>query len=199
MHSIGDLVSFQGHSCYDGNSKRVVDSGDFIPSTEYDRIVTARIHANQYYHNRDAKKGKGLIADNSKIKKAKTILVVDDDQNTTLVVKSGLENENNSHATTNKVSYLVHTYNFPTSALSEFKPNYYDLLLIDVEMPKMNGFELSTKILEIDADPKICFMSAAEVNYEALREIYPFVNFGCFIKKPISLEHLIRRVKAELE
>jgi CheY-like chemotaxis protein len=199
LHSIGDLVSFQGHSYYDGNSKRVVDSGDFIASTEYDRIVTARIQANQYYHNNDAKKGKGLIADNSKVKKAKTILVVDDDQNTTLTVKSGLENENNSHTTTNRISYLVHTYNLPTSALSEFKPNYYDLLLIDVEMPKMNGFEFSTKILEIDADPKICFMSAAEVNYEALREIYPSVNFGCFIKKPISLEHLIRRVKAELE
>jgi DNA-binding response OmpR family regulator len=63
----------------------------------------------------------------------------------------------------------------------------------------MNGFEFSTKILEIDADPKICFMSAAEVNYEALREIYPFVNFGCFIKKPISLERLVSRVRDELD
>jgi DNA-binding response OmpR family regulator len=84
-------------------------------------------------------------------------------------------------------------------ALSEFKPNFYDLLLIDVEMPNMNGFEFSTRILEIDADPKICFMSAAEINFEALREIYPFINFGCFIKKPISLERLIRRVRDELE
>ena len=159
--------------------------------------MTARIQSNQYYHNKDIKRGKGLIADNNKIKKAKTILVVDDDQNTTLAVKSGLENEN-SH-TTNRISYLVHTYNFPTLALSEFKPNFYDLLLIDVEMPNMNGFEFSTKILEIDADPMICFMSAADVNYEALREIYPFVNFGCFVKKPILLEHLIRRVRDELE
>ena len=199
MHNIGELLSFQSYTFLDDKSERAVSTDNFIPSREHDGIMTARIQAYQYYHNNDAKKGKGLIADNSKVKKAKTILVVDDDQNTTLAVKSGLENENNSYATTNKVSYLVHTYNFPTSALSEFKPNYYDLLLIDVEMPKMNGFELSTKILEIDADPKICFMSAAEVNYEALREIYPFVNFGCFIKKPISLEHLIRRVKAELE
>ena len=171
---------------------------NFVPTQEYDKIIATRVQSNLYYHTNKAKRGKGLVANNSKIKKTKMILVVDDDQNTTLAVKSGLENGHNNNAT-NKISYRVHTYNFPTSALSEFKPNYYDLLLIDVEMPKMNGFELSTKILEIDADPKICFMSAAEVNYEALREIYPSVNFGCFIKKPISLEHLIRRVRVELE
>lgn len=190
-------MSFQSYTFLDDKSERVVGTDNIIPSREYDRLITTRIQSNQYYHNKDIKRGKGLIADNSKIKKAKTILVVDDDQNTTFAVKSGLENEN-SH-TTNRISYLVHTYNFPTLALSEFKPNFYDLLLVDVEMPNMNGFEFSTKVLEIDADPKICFMSAAEVNYEALREIYPSVSFGCFIKKPISLEYLIRRVRAELE
>lgn len=197
MCNVGEQLSFQSYTFFDDKSERVVNTDNFIPSREYDRIMTARIQAYQYYHNKDIKRGKGLIADNSKIKKAKTILVVDDDQNTTFAVKSGLENEN-SH-TTNRISYLVHTYNFPTLALSEFKPNFYDLLLVDVEMPNMNGFEFSTKVLEIDADPKICFMSAAEVNYEALREIYPFVNFGCFIKKPISLERLISRVRDELE
>ena len=197
MYNVGELMSFQSYTFLDDKCERVVNTDNFIPSREYDRLITARIQSNQYYHNKDIKRGKGLIADNSKIKKAKTIFVVDDDQNTTLAVKSGLENEN-SH-TTNRISYLVHTYNFPTLALSEFKPNFYDLLLIDVEMPNMNGFEFSTKILEIDADPKVCFMSAAEVNYEALKEIYPSVNFGCFIKKPISLEYLIRRVRAELE
>jgi CheY-like chemotaxis protein len=196
LHNIEDLVGFQSYAYLDGNSERLADSGNFIPSREYDRIMIARVQSNQYYHNKDTKRGKGLVADNSKIKKAKTILVVDDDQNTTLAVKSSLEKEND-HAT-NRISYLVHTYNFPTLALSEFKPNLYDLLLIDVEMPNMNGFELSTKMLEIDADPKICFMSTAEVNYEALREIYPSVSFGCFIKKPISLEHLLRRVRNEL-
>jgi CheY-like chemotaxis protein len=195
-----DLLSIRDYiyySYYDEKSEGIVGSGNCTPSREYDTILTTRIQSNLYYHIKDTKRGKGLIADNSKIKKAKTILVVDDDQNTTLAVKSGLENEDNH--TTNRISYLVHTYNFPALALSEFKPNFYDLLLIDVEMPSMNGFELSSKIIEIDVDPKICFMSTAEVNYEALREIYPSVNFGCFIKKPISLEHLIRRVMAELE
>jgi CheY-like chemotaxis protein len=197
LHNIGDLRSFQSYTFLDDKGERVVNTDDFIPSREYDTIMTTSVQSNRYYHNKDTKRGKGLVSDDGKTKKTKTILVVDDDQNTTLAVKSSLENENNHIA--NRMSYLVHTYNFPASALSAFKPNYYDLLLIDVEMPNMNGFEFSTKILEIDADPKICFMSSAEVNYEALREIYPSVNFGCFIKKPISLEHLIRRVKAELE
>ena len=55
------------------------------------------------------------------------------------------------------------------------------------------------QILDIDPNPKICFMSSAEVNHEALIEIYPAINIGCFIKKPVSVEHLVRRVKAELE
>ena len=197
MHNIGELLSFQSYTFLDDKSERAVSTDNFIPSREYDRIMSARMQSSHYHHNKDTNRGERLIADNSKIKKAKTILVVDDDQNTTHAVKSRLESENNH--TTNRISYLVHTYNLPTSALLEFKPNFYDLRLIDVEMPNMNGFEFSTKILEIDADPKICFMSAAEVNYEALREIYPSVNFGCFIKKPISLEHLIRRVRDELE
>jgi hypothetical protein len=111
LHNIGELLSFQSYTFLDDKNERVVNTDNFIPSREYDRIMIARIQSNQYNnHNNDAKRGKGLIADNSKIRKAKTILVVDDDQKTTLAVKSGLENEN-SH-TTNGISYLVHTYIF---------------------------------------------------------------------------------------
>jgi CheY-like chemotaxis protein len=63
----------------------------------------------------------------------------------------------------------------------------------------MNGFELCQKILELDADIRVCFMSAAEVNIEALREVYPKVSFGCFIKKPVSIDYLVQRLLAELE
>jgi two-component SAPR family response regulator len=66
-------------------------------------------------------------------------------------------------------------------------------------MPRMNGLELYQKIVEIDANIRICFMSAAEVNVEALREVYPKLGFGCFIKKPVTIEYLVKRLLAELD
>jgi hypothetical protein len=55
-------------------------------------------------------------------------------------------------------------------------------------MPKMNGFELSTKILELDVNPRICYMSSGQINQEALREQYPTLSIGCFIKKPVTID-----------
>jgi FixJ family two-component response regulator len=66
-------------------------------------------------------------------------------------------------------------------------------------MPDMNGLQLSQKILEIDVNIRVCFMSAAEVNIQALREVYPKVSFGCFIKKPVTIEYLVKRLSEELD
>ena len=63
----------------------------------------------------------------------------------------------------------------------------------------MNGFEQSEKILNLDVNVKVCFMSAGEINHEAIREIHPSLSIGCFIKKPISIDELVKRVKADLE
>jgi hypothetical protein len=53
--------------------------------------------------------------------------------------------------------------------------------------------------LELDANPRVCFMSSGLINQEALREQYPSLSIGCFIGKPVTIENLIKRVKAELE
>ena len=65
-------------------------------------------------------------------------------------------------------------------------------------MPLMNGFELSEKILKLDINIKICFMSAGEINQEAIREVHSMKSICCYIKKPVEVEDLVRRLKEEL-
>jgi CheY-like chemotaxis protein len=124
----------------------------------------------------------------------KTILIVDDDPDINLTFKVGLDSYYYD-----KRRFEVYTYNNPVLALSEFKPHFYDLLLTDINMSQMDGFELCEKILELDVNLRVCFMSAAEVNTEALREVYPKLSFGCFIKKPVTIEYLVKRLLAELD
>jgi DNA-binding response OmpR family regulator len=116
------------------------------------------------------------------------ILIVDDDPDITSLFRTGLEDS----------GFEVYSYNDALEALANFKPHFYDLLLLDVNMPKMDGFELCRRILEIDANVRICFITAAEINIDGLREVLT-TSTGCFIKKPISITNLAERVKAELQ
>ncbi|HZD81932.1 MAG TPA: response regulator [Nitrososphaeraceae archaeon] len=120
----------------------------------------------------------------------KKILIVDDDPDITLAFKVGLEDYR---------SFEVYGYTDPLEALSNFRPHFYDLLLLDINMPKMNGFELCKRILEIDVNVRICFITAYDTNIEALRELYPTLSIGCFIKKPVTIEYLAKRLNAELD
>jgi two-component SAPR family response regulator len=64
----------------------------------------------------------------------------------------------------------------------------------------MNGFELCEHILELDVNVKVCFISAVEVNIEALREVYPKArSIGCFIKKPVTINYLVKRLCTALD
>jgi DNA-binding response OmpR family regulator len=120
---------------------------------------------------------------------SKVVLIVDDDPDMTSIFSLGLQD----------VGFEVYTYNDPLEVLSQFRPNFYDLLLVDINMPKMNGIDLSRRLLELDSNVKICFITAGEANIEVLRELYPTRGIGCFIKKPVTMDQLVRRVKAELE
>ena len=90
----------------------------------------------------------------------------------------------------------VDAFNDPELALSNFKPEVYGLLLLDFKMPKMTGYELYDKMKIIDNKVKVCFVSATYVNYEAAREVFPFLELECFIQKPVEIPDLIGRVKA---
>ena len=94
----------------------------------------------------------------------KRILLVDDDVDITKLYKRALEEDE---------EFKVDAYNDPIEALSDFRPDSYDVLLIDVMMPKMNGFELCKEIKNLDETARVCFITGFEVNYKALREIFP--------------------------
>jgi DNA-binding response OmpR family regulator len=134
------------------------------------------------------------------------ILIVDDEQDIITSFKLGLEE-----------SGLLEVDGFtdPKLALSNLSKvglRHYDLMLIDIKMPKMNGFELYQKIKSCFAEDKegkaenldssstkVCFITAYEIYYETLKKEFPTLNVGCFIKKPIEIKELVNRIKQELE
>ena len=88
-----------------------------------------------------------------------------------MTFKIGIE-ESNKNDSNKRIE--VYTSNDPAIALSDFKPNFYDVLLVDINLPQMNGFELGEKILAIDINVRICFVSSVDINREALRDISSF-------------------------
>ena len=118
----------------------------------------------------------------------KRILLVDDEPDVTIAFKMGLEGK----------GYKVDAFNEPDEALASFKVGVYDLLLLDIKMPKMNGFQLYEELEKLDKKAKVCFITAFEVYYRSLRELFPQIEIDCFIKKPIETEELVKRIQAEL-
>ena len=121
------------------------------------------------------------------------LLVVDDEPDITLSLKKGLEHNGFT---------IVDTFNDPLLALSSFKTDFYDLILLDVKMPKMNGFELYRELEKKESkekDIKACFITAYEIYYESLKKEFPNLNVGCFITKPVEIEDLVIRINAELK
>ena len=138
------------------------------------------------------KKKRSIYYDSHKAK-MKRIFLVDDDYDHTITFKMGLE----------LAKFQVDAYNDSAIALSKFKPDYYDLLLIDVKMPKIDGFELYEKIKEIDNKVMVWFITAYETYYRALKEASSTSKKEMIsvpvIEKPIEIDKLVKQIKAELD
>jgi DNA-binding response OmpR family regulator len=158
-------------------------------------LKSALINKKQMGHGQDGLYSTVVIKDEQRF--WKRILIVDDDADLTMTFRAVIEDSNNDVDVNKRIE--VYTSNDPVASLSEFKPNFYDLLLVDINMPHMSGFELSEKILAIDINVRVCFMSNGEMNREALREIYPTRQEGCFIRKPVSIDFLVKRIRSELD
>jgi DNA-binding response OmpR family regulator len=116
------------------------------------------------------------------------ILVVDDDKDTSMFFQTCLEDE----------GFCVTVYNNSKEALSNFKPDYYDLAILDIRMPEMNGFELFYELKKKDSRIRSCFITAFEEYYGYLMTLFPNLDVKCFIKKPVSAKDLISRVMSEI-
>jgi DNA-binding response OmpR family regulator len=118
------------------------------------------------------------------------ILVVDDEPDLTQVSTLALEYH----------GYKVDSFNDPQEALSKFKPGSYDLIILDIKMPKMDGFELYHEIKKKDNNAKVCFLTASELYYEQFRKKeYCALDRNLFIQKPIDNEDLVKEINKMLK
>jgi two-component system, OmpR family, response regulator ChvI len=111
-----------------------------------------------------------------------SILLVDDEPDITFALSIGLEDN----------GFVVNAFNDPLLALQAFKDKKekesFALALIDIKMPKMNGFELYNEIRKIDDKVKVCFVTAFDIEQDV----------ECLIRKPIVIGELVKRVRAKI-
>ena len=115
---------------------------------------------------------------------SKRILVVDDEPDVNITLRKVLE----------KNGFIVDSYENPFLALDNFKPHYYDLLILDIKMPKMSGFSFYREIKKLDQKMKVCFLTAGEMYYGAYSDIFSSLPANCFIRKPITNEELLKHI-----
>jgi two-component system, OmpR family, response regulator ChvI len=119
--------------------------------------------------------------------KRKMILIIDDEPDITTTLKMILEDN----------GFEVDSFNDPILALGNFRKRSYSLLLLDINMPKMNGFELYTKIKKIDDKVKVCFLTALTElqEYKSFQEeVFPEEGKRYFVQKPVRSEEVVKMV-----
>jgi DNA-binding response OmpR family regulator len=128
------------------------------------------------------------------LRKEKKILVVDDEPDITIAFKLALEG----------AGFIVDTNENPFVTLSKFTPNSYDLVILDIRMPGMNGFELHEEMRKVDPHVLVCFITAGEFYYDEVRGDgkekkeegqYCRLDGERFLQKPISNVDLVKRIE----
>ena len=115
----------------------------------------------------------------------KRILLVDDESDVCFVLGKVLcEN-----------GFVVDSYENPMLALEKFNALSYDLVILDIKMPDLNGFALYREIKRLDKKVKVCFLRAGEMYYGEYPDIFSSLQVNCFIRKPIDNEELMKRIK----
>jgi CheY-like chemotaxis protein len=161
----------------------------YIACKDYDRTIMKKINSfgNLDLLTQSIQQQDQLKQTNKNSLKTKRIMLVEYEDDIVLLFKMILESD---------AGLKVDSFTDPFAALNNFKIGLYDLILIDIALPKMNGFELYYKIRKLDDKVKICFLTAGEMYYEETRrQVFPELEANCFIRKPIANEDLIQKVK----
>ncbi|MGZ5547186.1 MAG: response regulator [Nitrososphaeraceae archaeon] len=120
--------------------------------------------------------------------KTKKILLVDDEPDVTYTIKKIVEDN----------GFKADSFNDPILALNYYKVNFYDLVILDIKMPTMDGFELYLKIRDQDPKVKICFLTVIATFNEEFRKIRlalgKTINEDYFIQKPVEMEDLVKKL-----
>jgi len=95
--------------------------------------------------------------------------------------------------------FTVDTYQDPFLALDKFRPHFYDLLILDIKMPEMNGFALYGEIKKLDETVKVCFLTAGEIYDVAYSDIISSIPANCIIQKPVTNEELLTRINTIID
>lgn len=121
----------------------------------------------------------------------KRILFVDDEPDIKEAFKMGLENR----------GFKVDAFTDPFLALSDFRksPASYDMVILDIKMPTMDGFELYRQMRRIKDKVKVIFFSATERYFEDLNKLFPAIDKRQFIRKPITIDDFVREIRAQLD
>jgi DNA-binding NtrC family response regulator len=120
----------------------------------------------------------------------KRILFVDDEPDLTSLFKKVLES----------AGFNVNVFNNTADTLEDFKPHFYDLVMLDIVMPKMDGFSLYKELKKVDPDLKVCFLTASEKYHENLRDgEYQTLSKDLFIQKPLSIKKLIKEIHKRID
>jgi CheY-like chemotaxis protein len=164
---------------------KVLRDWSFFPSYHYmDDISNRRYPESQSIHA-------SLSSNNNIITEKKRILIVDDELDIANLYKLSLERD----------GFFVEIFNDPLLALSRYKAGAYDLLLLDINMPRMNGLKLYQEILSRHSDNhvEVCFITASGEYNKQFKELFPGLEEAdCFIRKPIALKALNEKVKSQL-
>jgi CheY-like chemotaxis protein len=191
-----DLGAKTRGGCYNNESKLTFGSLD---PKYYDEIITKlNLQAREEYEHNNSMQNRILLQQNQKTqegmlllhnKKKKRILLVDDEIDICIVYQIVLQD----------AGYECISYTDSPKALQEFKSNYYDLILLDIKMPVLNGFELCKKIREVDKTIHIIFITASEAYYEKFRsQHFPDLGKINYIQKPIGNQELVQIVNTVL-